>query len=1059
MVGRLTARERREANERPSSFLPARGPNVPHPRARIPDHIRTRPEIYLPNGRTYFQRRLPPLINPSRLPPATGHEEAYDDRDIVPAEHTPPPDATRHQRKRISQARRWQLETLPKVMPFLARVLYKTKSLRHSDKLASPPTSMNCACEKAKAHKVAIVRFSCVEDLQMRICACSPAAVQLMQFGAFPCAPILPSLAVDLRVLEFARNLFLQVAPNNTAFSTTLERCLGGMGFQLQHQNSLRRRFGNCLLWYIHLRSEFKAHYGKLVEAARIEHLGLPESPPADERTPPPTPPRAATPEDNRATSPSPAERGRTSTTPPPSPRQHGRKRRREETPPVVPSPFPEPPPRTRASEYLRRRCPACFGNLKRDPAMLVDFCACIDACFTQKRRKARGQGGRDPSRHHPDSHWVHEEDAAKTEAYVDDVRNRKLEDERREKRHRAMRNALAEEPQDGYEHPLLRLPTSVLDACESSFKAADEKREKASTQFFEDTAIMGLLCRHDRVLWLVNMHSAGEKQFNVIALIEQLFQEIPLDVRVGLLYDVICGLERSCRKWGFLDRYMDRLEFAVSVFHAFGHEWACQVVFHPRKRVGFGFTNGEGCERFWHSISHLIANLRVCGHHNRLYTLDLQIEHADDGSLSRLAEWIRRRHFHSVDKRKEAHKLLVESGKSMRLLREQWALQVAAQTKPLPRRSKTKGQQAVNSVLLMRSALKVRNFELGKLRDTFLEAVEDDDESAPIHEVAFRSATEAYKAAERKLRQKESALGVEEKQSLNGLVNSRYMRLRMNARALKRRLRDRLRARKFELDRVERSFRRLVNDQKLYTHTESAVKRREPTISKVNTEYNKLCVEISTLIRDGKAPRGSVAPVQIPAKGIWQLDVDDAVWQDVGLDEDEDAITEPPPWLSDEKVRSGIRAMLELDRCDEEDARLRRERCSLQVWFAEEWTVVNIALDNAESSSDKYQLQLRRDELVRLCATWERRLPNLGVDESTLPMWGPSAAQIAACVVDAHAPARGDDRHYDSDEEEDDEESVGEESGGEDGDFGILDAVETADMYRGAEDDYYYVY
>ncbi|KAJ7097299.1 hypothetical protein B0H15DRAFT_763575, partial [Mycena belliarum] len=51
----------------------------------------------------------------------------------------------------------------------------------------------------------------------------------------------------------------------------------------------------------------------------------------------------------------------------------------------------------------------------------------------------------------------------------------------------------------------------------------------------------MGLLCRHDRVLWLVNMHSAGEKQFNVIALIEQLFQEIPLDVRVGLLYDVIC--------------------------------------------------------------------------------------------------------------------------------------------------------------------------------------------------------------------------------------------------------------------------------------------------------------------------------------------------------------------------------------------------------------------------------------------------------------------------------------------------------------------------------------
>ncbi|KAJ7607986.1 hypothetical protein B0H17DRAFT_967487 [Mycena rosella] len=64
----------------------------------------------------------------------------------------------------------------------------------------------------------------------------------------------------------------------------------------------------------------------------------------------------------------------------------------------------------------------------------------------------------------------------------------------------------------------------------------------------------------------------------------------------------------------GFLGRFMDRLAFAVSVFHAFVHEWACQLLYHPRKCKGFGFTNGEGCKRFWHSISHLIANLQICG-------------------------------------------------------------------------------------------------------------------------------------------------------------------------------------------------------------------------------------------------------------------------------------------------------------------------------------------------------------------------------------------------------------------------------------------------------------
>jgi hypothetical protein len=227
----------------------------------------------------------------------------------------------------------------------------------------------------------------------------------------------------------------------------------------------------------------------------------------------------------------------------------------------------------------------------------------CTDACFTQKKKKTP----RDPPKTHPTTRFIPEVQAAAMESYVDAVRTTK-----KTKKQRTTVMEVDEE-EDSYE-PHMNLPRSVLDACQSSFKAADEKREKASTQFFEDTGVMALLCRHDRVLWLVNMHSAGEKQFNVLVLLETLFQHLPLDITVGALYDIVCSLERSCRLWGFLDRYLDRLSFAVSVFHAFGHEWACQLLYHPRKRVGFGFTNGEGCERFWHSISHLIAHLRICG-------------------------------------------------------------------------------------------------------------------------------------------------------------------------------------------------------------------------------------------------------------------------------------------------------------------------------------------------------------------------------------------------------------------------------------------------------------
>ncbi|KAJ7688715.1 hypothetical protein B0H17DRAFT_1202793 [Mycena rosella] len=625
---------------------------------------------------------------------------------------------------------------------------------------------------------------------------------------------------------------------------------------------------------------------------------------------------------------------------------------------------------------------------------MIANINVCIDACFMQKKR----QSPRDPPRTHPKTHFISEEDAARTEAYVDEVWQ---VEEKRAKRQKAMEDVL--EAEDGYEHPELLLPRSILDGCEASFKAADEKREKESTEFFEDTAIMGLLWRHDRVLWLVNMHS-----------------HLPLNITIGLLYDVACSFEWTCRKWGFPARFMDCLAFAVSVFHAFGREWACQLLYHPRKCKGFGFMNGEGCEHFWHSISHLIANLRICG-----------IEHADEASLTNLGEWIRRRHLHSMKKRADATEALAKCGKPFTLLRAQWALQVKTQTKPLPRRSKNKGQQAVNAVMLMRTALKIRRTQVTQIRHRFLDAVQEEDPDAAVYEVELAATEEALTTAARHLHNKEEALGVSQRQALHNLATSQYLHLRMNARALKRRLRDRLRSRKFELDKVERSFRRLVNNQKLYSHTESTVKRREPTISKVNADYNKLCGELAKLIQEGKAPRGAIAPRPIPAKGIWQLDVDDGIWQDVGLDDDNaEAAIEPPLGCATKT--------------------LVKERCSLQEWFAEEWATVSLAITTARKGKDKYQLRLIRDKLMRLCATWDKCLPDLGVDQGALPPLGPAPAEISACVVEAHVAARGEDRHYGGSLSDDED---GDDSGGEDGDFGTLDAVETADIYRNAED------
>jgi hypothetical protein len=325
-------------------------------------------------------------------------------------------------------------------------------------------------------------------------------------------------------------------------------------------------------------------------------------------------------------------------------------------------------------------------------PFVSADVLVALDACYTQKRRNPKHPDHRDCPRQHPDSTFLSEEEVKAMEEYVAACRSTQP----------TQRPSQEDDAEDVVETGM-RVPASVLDDCGESFKAADEKREKASTRFFIDTGLMALLCRHDRVLWIVNMTHAGERRHYALALIHQLFQHIPPQMTVGVLYDIGCQVHRSCLKWGFLSEYLDRLIFAISVFHAFGHQWACQIVFHPRKCLGFGLTDGEGCERFWSAIRKLIPSLRVSGvssiallfhppeltllqYFQRLFLLDLQIQHLDNKSLEHLGHWLRRRWYHCQRKKADASAELKRLAIPEQELRSEWAAQVREQTKPAPR-------------------------------------------------------------------------------------------------------------------------------------------------------------------------------------------------------------------------------------------------------------------------------------------------------------------------------------------------------------------------------------
>ncbi|KAF9231238.1 hypothetical protein BU15DRAFT_56415, partial [Melanogaster broomeanus] len=87
------------------------------------------------------------------------------------------------------------------------------------------------------------------------ICPCHPALQQLIQQGLFPCSPVAPSLAVSLSMLEFTRECFLRLTPSVTGFTGAIESFLRGRQYKLESTDTLRRRYGNSLNWYISLRS------------------------------------------------------------------------------------------------------------------------------------------------------------------------------------------------------------------------------------------------------------------------------------------------------------------------------------------------------------------------------------------------------------------------------------------------------------------------------------------------------------------------------------------------------------------------------------------------------------------------------------------------------------------------------------------------------------------------------------------------------------------------------------------------------------------------------------
>lgn len=146
------------------------------------------------------------------------------------------PAISRSARKKQAQHRCWDQRVLPRLIrPFLR----SRRSRLEAPLVDLQADNRECICgEPGITLPILAVYQNCTSVIEVQSCSCHLAAERLVEQGLFPCAPLAPSLAVSLDVLEFACDLYLHFAPNDRAFVGSLRKFLQARGYSFDTEVS-----------------------------------------------------------------------------------------------------------------------------------------------------------------------------------------------------------------------------------------------------------------------------------------------------------------------------------------------------------------------------------------------------------------------------------------------------------------------------------------------------------------------------------------------------------------------------------------------------------------------------------------------------------------------------------------------------------------------------------------------------------------------------------------------------------------------------------------------------
>ncbi|KAF8178524.1 hypothetical protein K438DRAFT_1264428 [Mycena galopus ATCC 62051] len=317
----------------------------------------------------------------------------------------------------------------------------------------------------------------------------------------------------------------------------------------------------------------------------------------------------------------------------------------------------PEPLTPGRAHRILRERCPAYF-NLEEWGRPLEhggDVQLGADGCFSQRHLRSAGNG-----------------EISYDPAYF--LSKEKVNQAREQVANERKKPAAQFRP---------AVPQDTIDACQQSWDAANDKKQKTDPRHFDASGVFVLTCCHSQVIFLCDIDTPGKQQHYIVAMLEQLNSLLPPQATIMEGYDISCINDHSFNLYPILTEGLrPRVSFIINAMHAFGHQWVCQMVYSPHLRRSVSLTDLEGVEHFWSRIWKLIPITRNQWNSRRIWMIDQYTSFVNEEGHAGLGHWIYRQETKNLAPKKAAAvKVLCACRVPIPELRSQWKAQKKAQS------------------------------------------------------------------------------------------------------------------------------------------------------------------------------------------------------------------------------------------------------------------------------------------------------------------------------------------------------------------------------------------